>query len=83
MTTETWTAETTTGARSIIVSRPLNLPTAEQVRRNLAAICRDQIIGAAKAGKEERLDYWLARYVELVAGQAPRQNRPRRPALVR
>lgn len=55
MTTKFQTAETA----------PLNLPTAEEAHRNLTNIVREQIIGAAKAGDDERLDYWLARYVEL------------------
>lgn len=87
MTTESRTGKAADVPQSLISSRPLNLPTADQIRRNLAAVYRDQIIGAAKAGNEEGLDYWLARYVEVArggpaAGQAGRRSerKPRTPA---
>lgn len=65
MTTKISSAESATAPRGSALSALLNLPTAEQVRRNLTNIFREQIIGAATAGDDERLDYWLARYVEL------------------
>jgi len=55
------------------------MPTPEQVRRNLAAVYRDQIIGAVKVESEERLDYWLSRYVELLGRKAPNGQNSRRP----
>ncbi|MBO0702831.1 MAG: hypothetical protein J2P38_07855 [Candidatus Dormibacteraeota bacterium] len=70
MTTRTRTGGKASAPGALIATRPLIMPTAEQVRRNLATICRDQIIGAAKAGDEERLDYWLARYVALNGKEA-------------
>lgn len=70
MTTESRTGRAAAAPHPPISSRPLNMPTADQVRRNLAAVYRDQIIGAARSGQEESLDYWLARYIE-VAGSGP------------
>ncbi len=70
MTTESRTGKAPTAPHPLISSRPLNMPSADQIRRNLAAVYRDQIIGAARAGNEESLDYWLGRYVE-VAGRGP------------
>jgi len=77
MTSEIRTAKSAHAPRAPISIRPLNLPTAEQIRRNRVAICRDQIIGAVKSGKDESLDYWLARYVDLVrpAGSSGQDGR--------
>jgi hypothetical protein len=81
MTTESRTAKTAAARRAPLSIRPLNLPTAERIRGNQVAICRDQIIGAAKAGKDESLDYWLTRYVELAGSETPPPGRTRsRPA---
>lgn len=38
----------------------------EQMDSNVAHIYRDQIIGAARAGDDERVEYWLARYADLI-----------------
>ena len=54
------------------------MPTPEQVRRNLAAVYRDQIIGAVKVESDERLDYWLGRYVELLGRRASNGQNGRR-----
>lgn len=78
MPSEAGTAEAAGAPRPVIARRPLNMPTADQIRRNLAAVFRDQIVGAAKAGKDESLDYWLARYVDLLGGGTPAGREARR-----
>jgi hypothetical protein len=78
MTSEIRTAKAATSPRPLLSSRPLNLPTAEQIRRNLAAVYRDQIVSAARASNDESLDYWLARYVELVGSEPSASQSSRR-----
>lgn len=75
MTTETRSAETGTPSRPAPPGGRPNRPTAERVHRNLTNLCRDQIIGAVQAENDERLDYWLARYVELVGKEASTSDR--------
>lgn len=75
MTTETRSAETGTPSRPAPAGGGLNMPAADHVHRNLTNLFRDQIIGAAQAENDERLDYWLARYVELVGKEASAPDR--------